>query len=46
MTSLEEYVFTYVDWLPGMTWREALDLAEERDALAAYQFKQSVKDNQ
>jgi len=42
MTDLEQFVSVYVEWLPGVTWPEALALAEERDALAAYQLEQSV----
>jgi len=42
MTYMEKFVAAYVEWLPGMTWPEALVLAEERDALAAYQLERSV----
>ena len=42
MTDLEEYVNAYVEWLPGMTWDEALALAKGRDALAASELEWSV----
>ena len=45
MTFQEQFVIAYVEWLPGMTWPEALSLTEERDDLAAYQLEQSVEKN-
>jgi len=45
VTLLEEFVSVYVEWEEGQTWPEAMALAEERDAMAAYQLEQSVIDN-
>ena len=45
MTYQEQFVAAYVEWLPGITWPEALTLAVERDALASYQLEMSAEKN-
>lgn len=35
MSDLEEFVYTYVDWVPGMSFDEAHEEACRRDGQAA-----------
>ena len=40
--NLEEFVYAYVDWLPGMTFRDCYEEAVQRDREAADQLLQDI----
>ena len=41
--TIEDFVYTYVEWLPGMTFEEAHSLAIDRDQQAANVLLQDIK---
>ena len=41
--TIEDFVYTYVDWLPGMTFRDCYEEAVQRDQEAANELLQDIK---